>query len=211
MWTRANPRFWPAGGGPQNMDISNVKFIFKFQEVIKFDYLLRDLNLSSWHPHNYIDNVVNIQSFGNMDKARGDFPSMSRGGGWAPKPPTPCMWTLSPLLFKTTGSINISHRIHVQPSHVYSTYAFYKLPMHCIPRWFQGFNKVLPIQNIQNRWLWLLKYSNVLWRNIISMLPPDYVVVSWIDLVLQVIMKQKSQKIVRLWKILSPFEDEHLE
>ena len=47
--------------------------------MVKFDYLLRDLDSSSWHPHNVFDNVVNIQSFGNMGEAMGDFPSISAG------------------------------------------------------------------------------------------------------------------------------------
>ena len=34
-------------------------------------YLFWDLDLSNWHPHNFVDNVVNIQSFGNMGKAKG--------------------------------------------------------------------------------------------------------------------------------------------
>ena len=31
----------------------------------RFDYLLRDLDSLSWHPHNVFDNVIKIQSFGN--------------------------------------------------------------------------------------------------------------------------------------------------
>ena len=39
--------------------------MFKYQSVIEFDYILRDLDSSSWHPHNFFGNIVNIQSFGN--------------------------------------------------------------------------------------------------------------------------------------------------
>ena len=35
------------GDYPQNMEISNVYFIFKFQKVVEFDYLLRDMDSSS--------------------------------------------------------------------------------------------------------------------------------------------------------------------
>ena len=45
-----------------------IQHIFYFQISIgdwEFDYLLRDLDSSCWRPHNFFNNVVNIQSFGN--------------------------------------------------------------------------------------------------------------------------------------------------
>ena len=33
--------------------------------MVKFDYLLSDLDSLSGHPHNVLDNIIEIQSFGN--------------------------------------------------------------------------------------------------------------------------------------------------
>jgi len=46
--------------------------------VVEFDYLLRDLDALSKHPHDFFENVIKIQSFGNdlvdMDDHKIDHP-----------------------------------------------------------------------------------------------------------------------------------------
>jgi hypothetical protein len=61
--TRGGAKILTQGG--LTSDNGNIQCIIKLQWVAEFDYLLKDLDSLSWHPHEKIDNVIKIQSFDN--------------------------------------------------------------------------------------------------------------------------------------------------
>ena len=85
------PRFWLEGDWPHNMELSNVYFIFKFQYVVEFDYLLRDWDSLRWHPHKIFIISLTSKDLATRAKLGGAF-LQCRGGGVLHSPLLEIYW-----------------------------------------------------------------------------------------------------------------------